>query len=321
MNKERFKTVALCLAAVLLAANTLTIHKLNQKLESYFFKAVQTQNTLEGLQSDVQSQKSELESILRASESMLLEQSVDYQLKSDMIEVTVYAVPKELMAGEVMIAKVSAGDTIYEAELKDDHSATILVEPADTIKTMLQIWSEAGVRQQVLEEHQVGVILACEANSEWMDDSNATPGSGLLLNVQVTGQEYSLPFTEAEIARAEFVVVDSGIQEEGGHGAFRSSSVERIDYASIVEFLEHIHGERIPAHILNASDHTMVFRGDFTEYNARKDGNRYDVAFILETRDGLIYTAQYDYIASLSSSETSSHRSSGDSMLVPVFQK
>lgn len=65
----------------------------------------------------------------------------------------------------------------------------------------------------------------------------------------------------------------------------------------------------------------MLFRGDFTEYHNRKDGILYDVAFVLETKDGLIYTEQYDYTASFSSDEDSSHGSSGDGMIVPVFRK
>lgn len=96
MKKEQLKTIALCLAAILLTANTVAIYKLNQKLDSHFFKAVQIQNTLESLRSDVSSQRLEMESLLKESESILLEHSIDYRLKNDKIEVTVHAMPKEL---------------------------------------------------------------------------------------------------------------------------------------------------------------------------------------------------------------------------------
>lgn len=317
MNKEQLKTAALCAAAAILIWSAFNIHNLRQELESCLFKAGQIQHDLEGLQDDIRSQKSQIESILKEHASILLEQSVDYQLKGDKIQVTVFAVPKELAADETVAAKVIAGDAEYEAELDENGRAALLVEPDDMLKTIIQIRSENGVRQQILEERQTGAILACKTNSEWLDDSNAAPGSRGLLNVWVTGPEFGLPFTKEDVAKAEFIVVNSGMYENGGE--FGASSVETIDYGTIMDFLESMQGYKIPAQILNASDDAMLFRGDFAEYIDLEDGIRYDVAFILETRDGLIYTMQDNYIASLSSSETSRHRSSGNGTLIPVF--
>ena len=70
---------------------------------------VQMNNTLERLRDDVQNQESRLKSVLTENESLLLEESVDYQLKGDKILVTVHAVPKELASGESLFAVIAAG--------------------------------------------------------------------------------------------------------------------------------------------------------------------------------------------------------------------
>ena len=76
---------------------------------------------------------------------------------------------------------------------------------------------------------------------------------------------------------------------------------------------------KLDEQLLNAWDGGMLFQGDFTKYQERKDGIQYDVAFLLETKDGTIYVPQFESVASFGSTETSTHGSSGEGTRIPVF--
>lgn len=326
MNKNNMKTAALILALVILAVNTVMLVQMKKELkvqsEKYFSLESYLRGSVEDLRSGIQVQYGDIQELLLADQSIFSQTTVDLKPQNGQIAVTMRAVPKELAAGETMFARVTADGRQQEQRMDENGQAVILVDMAKTITPEFVIRSDAGVRQEALNEIHTNDILSSRIVGQW-DWDNAVDGKKPLnLWIEAYGDR-GLPFTADQVEKAEFIVVNSGRKEGTQNGGSGSEPVEAmavsVDGLTLDAF-QNMDGDRIAAKpVSDSGGHGIGFWADFSEYAARKDGIRYDIFFWLTTKDGMHYGAP-DAAASFSSMPQSQSNSDGDGVLMPVFQ-
>lgn len=348
MKKDNIKTGAFILVLVILASNTIMIGQLKKELREqraeYGSLENELRNSMGDLQYGVQSQYGEIQDLLSAEQSIFSQTSVELKNNDGQIAVTMRGVPKELASGETVFARVNADGRLQEQELDENYQAVILVDMARVIQPEFVIRSDAGIRQEAMEEIQTSDLLSSHFICMW-DLNNAVDNKKpLSLWIEPYG-EGGLPFAADQVEKAEFILVNSGVVESSqnqGSGSGSATSMAVPAEGLNMEAFQTLEGERIPAHPMSEQEYMeelaaragdgipagtvsgmesygVGFWADLSEYAARKDGIRYDVFFMLTTKDGMHYGTP-DAVASFGSTQKSTSTSDGEGALMPIFE-
>lgn len=316
MDKEFLKNVALVLSFIMLAVNFFGIHQLKNEVENLKRDNIRIESNLQtgiwNLDSRMWENQEAIKAELKKAQSLFSEISVDLALQGDRIAVSIYALPKDLEAGERILAQIEVDGQTYEQELGTDNRAEILVEKAEWIKPVLVLKSDSGERREVLEEQSTRALLAVNISHEWMVESFCL--------VMEEGQQ-PFPFVKEDIETAEFIIADSGIvrtQPNSGYGQMQESIHETTE-AEVAEFFRTLQGDKIPALEMNhLGSLGIAYRVDLSEYIARKDGVYYEIYFSMTTRDGVRYVSEKP-VATFSFLEGGRSTGSGEDTLRPLF--
>lgn len=348
MNKNNLKTGALILALVILASNTIMIGQLKRELREqraeYDSLESYLRSSMGELQYGVQGQYGEIQDLLLAEQSIFSQTSVELKTQNGQIAVTMRGVPKELAAGETVFARVIADGRQQEQELDENNQAEILVDMAREILPEFVIRSDAGIRQEAMEEIQTSDLLSSHFVCQW-DFNNAADGkTPLSLWIESYG-EGGLPFAADQVEKAEFILVNSGVVESSqndGAGSGAATSMAVPVEGLNMEAFQTLEGERIPAHPISDQErmealaasagdripesaasgmdsYGMGFWADLSEYAAGKDGIRYDVFFMMTIKGGMCFGTP-DAVASFSTTKNSTSTSDGEGALMPIFE-
>lgn len=322
MNKENWIKAAACLCAGIFLLDSLWIFELRREVDALESRVdvmeTNLKSRINSLQSEMGNSYSRMEELLEKEQSMFSSTALDYKLKGSKISVSMQAFPKELSEDESIFARIYAGDRIYEKQADEDGRAEILIDMTDSIKPVFVIKSDNSVRQEALNDAYTGYLFEAGVNSIWGAQESLGSYS---LTTWITPYSDELPFDPNEVAKAEFVVKNSGIREEGNGNAGSSVAMAvELTNEDGMEIFEEDAGDRIPAVLMHgASREQAAFYADLSQYADRKDSFRYDVYLCLTTKDGTRFYTPTDSVAAFSVEETSSTTSSGNGRLVPVY--
>lgn len=314
MTKEKLKNIALILAFVLLIVityNVIDLKKQVTNIENDRPMLYNLQNDLRSIQNEVNDGYDDIEELLEKEQSLFSETSVDIKLKGSKLAVTMSGVPKAIDNSEKLIAKITTGDKIYEQEADENGSAVIVTDMTDVIKPMFIIKSDTGVRQEALPEQYTHEALTFDIYSEW-DDDNIDQWK---LNLWILKTDKELPFTKSDVAKAEFILVKTGIIENEKYE-------EEIEAEKNGFRLSKFNGISIPAEEISSGEGKLNigYTGDFSEYGDKHEDIYYDIYFVLTTKDGIKYTSPYNSVASFTSHENGSSKGCGDDIIRPIFE-
>lgn len=285
---------------ILLAVNFLQLRSVRRELEEVRISVNNGDSNLFGAVNEVKSQiaysSSDIKEELQKSRSIFTDMSSTVKLQDGTLVVTMRAVPKEVLAQEKLFARLTVGTQVYEAEMGAGNQAVLSIDAADVVKPAFLLKSDSGTRQETGETLYMEEFLYCDTSSHW-DAGRA------VLNLVITPSD-SVVLTEHDVEKAEFVVVSAGAAREfdnggaGGSGsAYASASggwggrVYGEDY--IPEPVELPVGDKVEARLWNGgAEGTLSYRGDFSEYINRNDGIRYEVYFILTTKEGIRFATR-----------------------------
>lgn len=319
MNKDKFKDAVIILAFILLIVNFFNIRSLKDELRNDHNRLENNlESRIRNIQYDLQDTYRNMEESLRKEQSIFSYTSVDLELQGNKIEVTIEAVPKKISNTEKLVARVIANDKTYEQDMDEKNQATMTIDMAETIKPVVIIKSDTGLRQESLGELFAGDIFTTKVYSEWSHEKK------MILDLWVV-PENEQPFIEDDIEKAEFIITNGDIileqYSDGGYSVpIKESKAISIEQG-VEEFFNQLEGDVIPAIKLSKEENFVAgYRADFTEYADRQDDTYYEIYFILTTKDGMQYITSYNPVASFRTSKNSSNASSGEEILRPIFK-
>lgn len=313
MNKEKLKNIALILALVLLIVITYNVIGLKKQLDSYEgdrSMLFNLQNDIRSIRNEIDNGYDDIEELLKEEQSFFSETSVDIKLKNNKLEITMSAIPKEISNNETLIAKITAGEKVYEQEADKNGTAVILADIIDIIKPMFIIKSETGVRQEALPEQYTNQELTVDIHTQWGEAESDSWN----LNLWILKTDKELPFNKSDIAKAEFILVKMEDIVDEKYEAMIESNKD-----GLFPGLDNI---SIPAEEIAAGEGKLHigYTADFSKYADQQEGLRYEIYFVLTTKDGMMYTSPYNSVASFTSHEGGSSKGSGSDMIRPIFE-
>lgn len=333
MNKSKIKNGVVILAFIMLTANFFNSYSIKKDLENLRNDYLRLERNLDirigDIQNTIDNEYENMEALLKEEQSIFSETSINLKLQGNKIAVTMRAVPKEMTTSEKLIARVVTNNKAYEQEVDENNQAVMLVDIAEAIAPMFIIKSDMGVRQEVLEEVYTSEIFTGRVFSEWDYEEDNSLKATTKLKAWIVADEEAPPFTENDIKKAEFIIVDSGvIVEEQNSNQGRSTAYSSSNEVSIKEVplkdkygVGSLQGDRVVAIKESGEGKFLVgYSMDFSEYAQREDGIQYEIYFTLTTKDGVQYITPYNPIATFSSSPRSSSSGSGDEVLRPIFK-
>ncbi|MEG0580138.1 MAG: hypothetical protein RR490_09500, partial [Niameybacter sp.] len=218
MNKNNLKKAAVVLAFLMITVNCLNTYRMQRELEYLRSECQNLNNSLQRGMDNVSNKLHEeygkVETLLTKEQSIFSETSIDLKGQGNKIVVTMRAIPKKMANTETLIARITAGEKVYEQEVASNNEAVMLIGMVETIQPMFIIQSEEGVRQETLEECYTGGIFDVNMGSEW-EDRDSGSGISMVLNLWTEEDASTLPFPTEDVEKAEFIIVNSGIVEDG----------------------------------------------------------------------------------------------------------
>lgn len=325
MKKEELKKIAMAAGALLLLLDSVWILNMKGRLRSLESQLSGTEsrisNSMYSMESRMESRYTELEELLKREQSILSDSSVDFKLKGDKVLVRMQAIPKEISKDEEIVARIYAGEAMYETKADAGGCAELLIDMAESVKPVFLIRSENGVRQEAMEETYTGYLFEADIYSVW-GDSESTESWGLTtwVNARDGG---SLPFSPEDVETAEYVVKNTGTAADLNGGENSGQATESAVYISAEEqerIFDEDAGERIPAAEMNgANAQTVGYYADLSRYRERGDGIEYEVYLCLTTKDKTRFYTPYNSVSTFISDKNTESRSCGYGILVPVY--
>lgn len=243
------------------------------------------QASISGIRFEMMDQNQKLKEQLEKERSIFAETSVTLELREDKIAVSMYAMPKEMEQGEMLVAQVVADGQIYEQEMGEGNRTEILVDRCNLIKPSFIIKSDVRVRREVLEDISTQELFLIYISSNWLEEA-------FCVSIE---EEKILPFEADDIVSAEFIIADSGIartQPNSGFGWGGASSKES-SMEEVAKLFDELQGERLTAiKMPEITSSGITYRVDLSEYINKKDGIYYEIYFVMETRDGTRYVSE-----------------------------
>ncbi len=324
MNKNNIKNAVIVLAFIMITINFFNIYNMKKELKYLRNDNSSFENNIQNSIRDIQYAYRNVEELIKKDQSIFLTTSVDFKLQDNKLAVTMQAFPKEISNTEKLVAKITADGKVYEQEADENNQAVILVDIAETIKPMFIIKSDAGLRQESLDELYTSDIFTVRVFSEW-DNESETLEDKMILNLWITSNENTLPFTKNDIEKAEFIITDIGILEEqnsnNGDVKASSSTMAAPVEGKAEDYFNKLQGDRIPATKLPGEEKYVAgYSADFSEYLNSESGKNYEIYFNLTTKDGMQYITPYNSVASFSVYKGGRSSSSGSEILRPIFK-
>lgn len=332
MHMRVIKWLAAAAVLALLAANCVGLFLLRRDIQWFQEQTGQAQNTLmarmSALDASLARQRNEFADMLRQEQSLFSDYAIEMRLQEGNLAVTVQATPKEQMADEILSVRIDAGESSYEQLMDENGRTTFLLGHVGSLRPTLILRSDAGVRQEVLEEIYTDSYFTYSLYSQW-GEGDSGPQQKEELTLWLTPPESGAPFSTQEIQQATFLVYDTGVTRlppEGGEGSASASisaaetPARPIPEQETLERLEK-ESERLPAEQLaGEGENWLGFRADLSPYTQREDGVEYEVYLAVTTQDGMRYFTR-EAVATFCSTGRSSDKSSGDGLLQPIFSQ
>ena len=319
MNERNYKTITIVLA-VLLLFNTWQLHSVKQELAEL---SGNYNNTLNQLQTDVRNIENNLDRQYNRINNLLTEQAslfsstdVSMKLQGKQIAVTMRAVPKELQNNETLIARITADGKTYEQSADSNGTATILIDPVDSIQPGFVIQSPSGIRQEMLPEYALIHYISGYVQALWNHESETD--DTMLLDFYLADMD-GQPFTADEIAAAKCIVVNTGEQRDGETAvdtAIEITAPEQWPTRSQIPQGD----ELVAVKQTDSTEDTVHYQVNLADYFQRQDGIRYNVYFLLTTTDGITFFTRDSAIADFSATKDTSSYGSGGGALFPIFE-
>lgn len=334
--------------------------KVEELQNGYNGLANNMQYELTNIRSSMQENSREIKELMEKGQSLFSEASADLKLQGKKLAVTMSAVPKELRPGEILTARVTAGGQIYEKELDEHNRAVLVIDVADCVEPSFVLTSPAGTRQESLDALYTGQLFTCEVQGNWSRDAEEDSGRNLFYAWISPGTDRdALPFEESDIEEAQFIIKDTGIVETPPSGGRHGSSGGSENVAAFMSAGTGNRVVRIPEGVpvaarklaeggggYNGADNgadsgsvggggensgsvgsvgensggSVGYTADLSEYTDKLDGIRYEIYFMLTTKDGMRYVTPDNSIGTFSTYEGGKNRRSGGSTMWPIFE-
>ena len=229
----------------------------------------------------------------------------------------IIATPKELKNTESVWASVSINGQVIQQPFDSNNQAVLYFEPVHSVTPVLQIKSDNGVRQQVLEEVQVVKSMATRIFGDWNHNIIAKTGNHALIvaDIIIEPSQYFnketglIPFSINDVVDAYCIVQQTNEPGMGGEGYIESP----VTLPS---------GERLDVSLVSANAaKEIIYRADFSDYRELKEDTRYAVYFVLTLSNGLTYCTEGSSILEFCYGNSNSPFSGGSADFVPVFNE
>jgi len=322
LNRKYIKVAAAAAMAAVIVVDSFWIIGLKRGVASLEGKISSMENNLlnqmSSMESTVVRQSDNMETILKKGNSLLSDADVRFKLKGNKIAVSVHAMPKALAESETVFVRLYAGESIYEKEADEDGRTEFLIDMAETVRPVVLMKSEAGIRQEALEETYTGYLFAADLYTVWGDEDGSVPWG---LTTWLTHEGSELPFDPAEVEKAEYVIKPTGIPVDHGDGtAELAAPLVNPESENGENLFEDTDCERVETVMMNGSNRFHAgYYADLSEFGERKDGVEYAVYLCITTKDKTRFYTTEDSVSTFVSHENSSSTSCGYGRLVPVY--
>lgn len=270
---------------------------------------------------------------MKKEASLFADSDISVSLSGADIVVSMKAVPKEIAVDETLIFRLETEDGFVEYEADKNYQAEARLPMTSSIEIVALFQSNRGIRQESFERLDTAGLFNVDLNSIWGSDAETLePKHGYTVWLEPNWQQHLLPFDPVDVAKAEFVIHNSGIQELNDDNAAVTSAWAQstapatpVDSNRLMEDVSYVFaedfGERMEAIMIEGSNQKRA--GYYVELaeaiESRKDGMRYEVYFCITTKDGARYATPSHSVATFAELGKNASFGSGDGMMYPVF--
>lgn len=336
MKRETIKNILLMIVTAAFVFQSFQISSLKSQMEEIRSQVLaignNVRNTETSLRNEFSHRLNEIDEQAKKDASLFSDTEIVATLSGADIVLNLKAIPKEIRNDETLVFKIDTGEKVLEVAADQNYQAQTKISMTPSVQVLAVFQSESGVRQETFEPIDTAGLFTLSLSSVWGDEGNSEDakwGYTVWLEPDWTADSL-LPFDPKQVEKAEFVIHNSGIQELSNDGSSDSSTradsiaaavpyyeVEDVSYVFDENF-----GERIEAIPMHGSNQKRA--GYYVELaevrDARKNGIRYNIYFCITTKDGTRFATPDHAVASFAVTEKSSSLSSGDGIMLPVFE-
>lgn len=324
MNERNYKTIAIILTVMLLF-NTWQLMQVKQELaalsQNYNNKLISIETDVRNVQNAFDHQYNRISNLLTEQASLFSKTDVSMKLQGNQIAVTMKAVPKELQHNETLMARITADGSVFEQQTDANGTATLLIDPVESIQPSFVIQSPSGMKQEALEDMYVMNYISGSVHASW-NHERETVDNELILDLYLEDMP-GQPFTADQIAEAHCIIVNTGEQAEGeaaaDYPAVEAAKMVKPEHA--IEIGQIPEGDTIPVtKQADSNADTIHYQADFTAYYQRKDSIQYNIYFALTTADGITFVTMYNPVADFCQHKGGGSMGSGGESLRPILK-
>ena len=333
MNKETLIKLTAVAMSIMLALSLVNTYRINSELsrirqqlsnmEHNIISGVNQQNA-----SVLHQTRQDIRQLLQEEQSLFTGTSVDVELIDGQLAVTMSALPKEISHDERLYASVFANGNTYEQEIDASNQAVLLMDITRTISPAFIIRSDQGIRQEKLSDINIRDRLSFYVYSEW-DEAISRIDDQAVLNLWLVDAEEGAPLSEADIEKAEFILInldllyDTGQSDEPFYMEYGFSDI-------IIDFIDQDDSDviiRVPAEMVRSNNMTygskdrFHFQTDLSSVIAQHENSNFDIHFLLSTSQGIRYVNTLNSIASIHMFGNNLQAGSGSERLVPILDQ
>ena len=316
--KKNFSTIVSVITCVLFVFCVLKINSLQREVDTLNRQLDMNYNNLYteiiNSRSDIVNQVTEqLDKQDRIFDSV----KTSLQYHDNKVALTITAVPKELKNGESIWASVEANGQAVQQKFDSNNQAVLYFEPVYSVVPKLQIKSNNGVRQQVLDEVVIVRTMSTRILGNWNHE----------IRNKIENNDWSLIVADIIIEPSQYFNKDTGL--------IPFSIEDVVDAYCIVQQTDEVgmrgegyiagpvalpNGERLNVSFVSADGaKEIVYRADFSKYQELKEDVRYAVHFVMTLSNGLTYCTEGSSILEFCYGNTNRPFSGGCADFVPVF--
>lgn len=316
--KKNFSTIVSVITCVLFIFCVLEINSLQKEVDTLNRQLDMKYNNLYteiiNSRSDIVNQVAEqLDKQDRIFDSV----KTSLQYHENKVALTITAVPKELKTGESIWASVEVNGQTVQQKFDSNNQTVLYFEPVYSVMPTLQIKSNNGVRQQVLDEVVVVRTMSTRILGNWNHEIITKTGNHALLvaDIIIEPSQYFnketglIPFSIEDVVDAYCIVQQTDEVGMRGEGYIAGP----VTLPS---------GERLNVSFVSADGaKEIVYRADFSKYQELKEDVRYAVHFVMTLSNGLTYCTEGSSILEFCYGNTNRPFSGGCADFVPVFDE
>lgn len=322
MNNGKLHKIIIAIMSLLLILNfinTLSIKKRLNDIENGLSRATRDYaSQINDLENLTRNRLNDIQEHIEESSSLFNHKNVDIKLMKDSLIIKVDCQPKKLNTNEDILVKISTEKDTYQKEMifnktENIYETSFEIPLSKEIKTDVIIKTSDYTINENLSKDYLDSFLSMDISSDWNPNKDVHSTEDILYVYLGKDREY-LPFSKRDIKQSYFIISDDY--------NFSLDNLSKNELKHIISGHSGNHyivnGEKAPESSDLGDD--LLITGDLSHYANLKDDIEYEVFLIIETKNNQLFVTKDNSLASFSSSDNGSGKSSGSNTLTGIIE-